>query len=146
MNENATVEQKPLFVESDINVGTYDIDFAGHVSNISYLRWLEDARLKLFDNYFPLELFLKDGLTPVLVSTNILYKRPIRLFEKPKLSMWVSGTGNASINIEAEIHVNGLLATKVRHVGVFVELATMKPVRLPRICLEKYNAAVADMG
>ncbi len=134
---------KPLRIEHDVSIGTYDIDFVGHVSNISYLRWLEDARLKLFETYFPLERFVRDGLTPVLVSTNIIYKRPIRLFEKPVIDMWVSSIGNASLTIDAEICVNGLLTSRVRHVGVFIELATGKPVRLPKVCVRKFQESSA---
>ena len=31
-------------VQHSFRVMTYDIDFAGIVSNISYIRWLEDLR------------------------------------------------------------------------------------------------------
>jgi len=32
-----------------IRVATYDIDYANHVSNIVYFRWLEDLRLQLLE-------------------------------------------------------------------------------------------------
>jgi acyl-CoA thioester hydrolase len=130
-----------LFVEHDITVGTYDIDFAGHVSNISYLRWLEDMRLMLFDKYFPLKMFLDENKTPVLASTSIQYKRPIRLFDKPHCYMWVSKIGHASMTIAAELRVNGELTTVVEHVGVFIDLATHKPIRVPKIMVEKFEQA-----
>lgn len=41
-------------VELALPVRTYDIDFAGVVSNIVYVRWLEDLRLAIVDAYFPL--------------------------------------------------------------------------------------------
>lgn len=128
-----------LFVEHDIKIGTYDIDFAGHVSNISYLRWLEDMRLMLFDKYFPLKIFLDQGKTPVLASTEIKYKRPVKLFSQPHGVMWVSAMGKASMTIQAEFFVNGELTTSAKHVGVFVELSSGKPVRVPAICLDLYG-------
>ena len=66
-------------VELAFNVGTYDIDFAGIVSNIVYLRWLEDLRLAMLEAHLPLEDQLAAGTTPVLLSTEIEYLRAIRL-------------------------------------------------------------------
>lgn len=36
-----------------VKVATYDIDYANHVSNIVYFRWLEDLRLQLLEENFP---------------------------------------------------------------------------------------------
>lgn len=132
-----------LFLEHDISVRTYEIDYAGHVSNVAYLYWLEDMRNMLFEKYFPLETFMKDGVGPVLASTFISYKRPIKLFDKPKALMWISEAGTASLTIECEITVNGEPATFARHVGVFVNLASGKPVRLPAICKQTFEQASA---
>jgi acyl-CoA thioester hydrolase len=132
---------KGLFIEHDIKVGTYDIDFAGHVSNISYLRWLEDMRLKLFDKYFPLEHYLAEDKTPVLASTSIQYKRPIRLFDRPHGVMWISKVGIAALTITAELYVDNQLTTTVEHVGVFIDLKTHKPIRMPQNILEAYKQA-----
>ena len=135
---------KALYIEHSINVSTYDIDFAGHVSNIVYLRWLEDMRLKVMDTYCPLQKFLANGVTPILRSTEIQYKKPIRLFEKPKGKMWISEHSMSSFGIVAEIFVDGELTTTAKHVLVFVDMAKMKPVRIPRLFLdaiETYTAA-----
>jgi len=37
---------RPFLIEVPLPVRTYDIDFAGIVSNIVYIRWLEDLRLE----------------------------------------------------------------------------------------------------
>lgn len=134
------IDQKQnLFIERDINVRTYDIDYNNHVSNIRYFYWLEEMRNMLFEKYFPLEEFMQAGLSPIIASTQIEYKRAIRLFDRPKAHMWLSQMGNASMTIECEIRVDGQLTTTARHVGVFVEFATGKPVRLPAVCREKFN-------
>lgn len=135
-----SIAHRGLFIEHDITVGTYDIDFAGHVSNISYLRWLEDMRLELFEKYFPLKNFLAEFKTPVLASTHIQYKRPIRLFDIPHGFMWVSKVRQASVTIEARLTVDGELTTVAEHVGVFIDLNTHKPIRVPHILIEKFKA------
>jgi acyl-CoA thioester hydrolase len=129
---------KSLYLEHDINVSTYDIDYAGHVSNTVYLCWLEDMRLKMFDLYCPLQDFLSLGVTPVLVSTEIHYKLPIKLFEKPRGKMWLSELSLSTLTIEAEIFLGEKLATTAKHVGVFVNIEKMKPIRVPKL----FHAAV----
>lgn len=39
-------QERTLNLDMPITVKTYDIDFMGIVSNISYVRWMEDLRLK----------------------------------------------------------------------------------------------------
>ena len=130
--------QHNLFLNHRILVRTYDIDSAGHVSNIAYLRWLEDMRLELFEKYFPLRDFVNAGIKPVIASTHIEYKRPIKLFDRPEGFMWVSEMGRASLIIEAELRVDSLVTTVARHVGVFVMLDTGKPIRVPEVCRAKF--------
>jgi acyl-CoA thioester hydrolase len=127
-----------LFIEHQINVSTYDTDYANHVSNISYLRWLEDMRLKLFNKYFSLEEFLAAGKTPVIASTSIQYRRPVRLFDKPNGVMWVSAISSASMTIKAELYVGKTLTTTAEHVSVFIDLSTGKPLRLPDLCKQMF--------
>jgi acyl-CoA thioester hydrolase len=145
MLKGAERPERGLFVEHDIVVATYDTDFANHVSNIAYLRWFEDMRLKLFDKYFPLKQFIDQGKSPVIASHYIQYKRPIRLFDKPHAVMWVSHIGNASVTIDGEIKVDGQITTVVRHVGVFIDLATGKPIRVPEVCVTEYKNATESI-
>jgi hypothetical protein len=42
------------YYEQPLPIRTYDIDFAGIVSNIVFIRWLEDLRLGLLDQVYPL--------------------------------------------------------------------------------------------
>lgn len=116
----------------DIPVVTYDIDFAGHVSNISYLRWFEQLRLLLFEKYYPLERVMEKGFLPIIASHVIEYKKAIKLFDKPRGHMWIEERGAARLKFRGEIVVNGEIATRAEHVGLFIDSTTMKPVRMPR--------------
>lgn len=130
-----------LKIEYDIPVRTYDIDYAGHVSNIAYLRWFEDMRSMLFEKYFPLQSFMEEGKTPVIVSHFVQYKRPIRLFDKPRAVMWISEIGAAKMVLKAEIRVDEILMTTVEHVGVFIDIGTARPIRMPQKCLKLFQEA-----
>ena len=51
---------RPLAVSAPIRVQGYDVDFAGIVSNIVYIRWLEDLRYQVLEAYYPLPQLLAD--------------------------------------------------------------------------------------
>lgn len=123
--------QMPLFVEKSFTVKTYDIDFAGHVSNIVYIRWLEDLRYLLLDTHYPLQPLMDAGMAPILVRTNIQYKRAIQLFEPVTGQMWGQSIGAARMFIGARILVNGEVCADVVQEGVFADLETGRPVRIP---------------
>jgi acyl-CoA thioester hydrolase len=123
----------------DIRVGTYDIDYAGHVSNQVYLRWCEDLRLELLEEHFPLEELMADGYMPVLVSSAVHYHKPIKLFDRPTGYMWLEKLGSATMEFCGEFKVGDLLTTSVKHTGVFVNSKTMKPTRLPPKIVSKYK-------
>lgn len=121
----------PLFVEKEFEVKTYDIDFAGHVSNIVYIRWLEDLRFLLLREHLPLQPQMEAGYAPILVRTNIQYKRAIRLFEPVVGRMWIKNVGAARIIIAAQILVRDEVCADVVQEGVFAELETGRPLRVP---------------
>jgi acyl-CoA thioester hydrolase len=107
----ASSEQKrPLEIELSFPVQTYDIDFAGIVSNIVYIRWLEDLRIALADAYFPVQKMLENGVAPMLVKTAIEYKQPINIFDKPTGKIWMSKMKSLKWMMDAEIIVAGKVA------------------------------------
>ncbi len=120
-----------LAVELPFRVQTYDIDFAGHVSNLVYLRWTEDLRLEVLERYFPLSLCMESGYTPILISSSITYKRAVKLFDEPHGIMCVSRSGNARLTFEAEIRVGGQVMAQSLQLGAFVDLKTHRPLRIP---------------
>lgn len=126
-------------VTKPIKVATYDIDYAGHVSNIAYFRWLEDLRLLLLEEHFPLPKLMEDGFMPVLAASSVDYKKAIRLFDKPQGHMWIEKIGWASLEFRGEIKVEGVVTTLAKHVGVFVHPKTHKPVRLPKELVERFE-------
>jgi acyl-CoA thioester hydrolase len=124
-------DHKPLFVQLDLEVKTYDIDFAGHVSNIVYIRWLEDLRFALLETYLPLRPQMDAGYAPILTRTNIQYRRAVRLFEPVQGRMWIQSVGGAKAIMAAHIVVNEEICADVVQEGVFADLETGRPMRIP---------------
>jgi acyl-CoA thioester hydrolase len=135
-----TTSTKPLCVELDIPVRTYDIDFGGIVSNIVYIRWLEDLRTKMLETYLPLDELMKQDVVPVVVKTTIQYHRPVRLFDKLHAIMWMGDMGTARGTLVAEFVVGDTVVTRAEQIGAFVRLSTGRPVAVPAAFVARYEA------
>ena len=129
-------------VELDLEIYTFDIDFAGHVSNITYIRWLEIGRLRLLDDAgLPVSALLEQGLAPVLARTEIDYRSALRLGDPVHLSMWMEELRAASATMRCEVTSGPRLVATARQTGLFVRTATGRPHRLApelRACFEPF--------
>jgi acyl-CoA thioester hydrolase len=130
----------PLLVTLDLKVQTYDIDFANHVSNQVYIRWLEDLRMEILRTFYPIERFMGEGVVPILASTNITYKRAIELADKPVARMWCTKLGRATMNLEAEIRVGDTLCAHATHRVMLVNSETGRPARTPQDLFDAFDA------
>ena len=127
-----------LMIEKKISVASYDIDFAGIVSNISYIRWLEDLRLAWLEKYFSLKKQCEAGYLPILLETRIEYRHAIRMFDKPIGLMWINRLHSHKWRIQAEIKVSDKVMVFAEQKGVFVDGVKMKPIRIPESLKELY--------
>ncbi len=133
-------DRRPLQVELVFQPKTYDIDFAGHVSNIVYIRWLEDLRMMVLDTYLPLKTLMEQGVAPVVIRTSIEYKRPVKLFDSVTGMMWASEMGNVKGILSAEFTVNGSIVAASEQTGVFVRMDNGRPVAFPEEFRRQFDA------
>jgi len=114
-------------------IKTYDIDFAGIVSNLVYVRWLEDLRLQLLSQAYPLDQLIADGLGPVLLETHIIYRDALTIHDKPEGRMLVEEMGNVRWTVAAEFVSpnSGRIHATARQTGLFIRLDSRRPVRIP---------------
>ncbi|MEH2204111.1 MAG: thioesterase family protein [Nostoc sp.] len=129
---------RPLEVVLAIPVKTYDIDFMGIVSNIVYIRWLEDLRLKLLDEHWQLNQQIEQGYTPIIAGTEIEYKRPIKIIDRVIGRLWLSGLGRLKWTVQAEILSNNELAAVASQKGGFVSLQNNRLIPIPEELQKKY--------
>lgn len=130
---------KPLEVKIPLSIQTYDIDFAGIVSNIVYIRWLEDLRLKILATYLPLEELMSQGYCPTITSTQIEYKRALQLGDRPIARMWISKLDRVRCTLQAEIYLEESLVANATQVGFFMNLDTMRPLAVPKQLKKAYT-------
>lgn len=112
---------------------TYDIDFAGIVSNMSYIRWLEDLRNLFAEQALSIGDALQRGIAPALMRTEIDYLAPVRFPDIVTGRMWLAEHGRSKWGLAAEFQSRemGQVVARARQTGVFVALQTLRPVRLP---------------
>ncbi|HZB91160.1 MAG TPA: thioesterase family protein [Stellaceae bacterium] len=118
-------------VERAIPVRTYDIDFAGIVGNIVYIRWLEDLRLAMMEEAYPIARALADDVAPILLETRIAYQRPVTIGEALTGRMWVSAMGRVKWHLAAEFVVGAERRASAEQTGLFIRLSTRRPVAPP---------------
>jgi acyl-CoA thioester hydrolase len=135
--------KQPFEVEIRFPVRTYDIDFAGIVNNIVYVRWLEDLRLEMLAHHFPLDEQLNNGIAPVIVQTKIDYKQSIKISDAPIGRMWMKAMESLRWTVNAVIVIDDKVAALGEQVGIFVDLQNNKPIRMPERLKQTYQELLA---
>ena len=120
-----------MVVKRKIRVMTYEIDFAGIVSNQVYPRWLEDMRMDILSQFGDLGEMMRSGIIPVLAHMEVDFKRPLRLLDDVDAEMWVEEMGDTRWVIRAEFRKGEQVCTKALQWGVFVDTKTMRPCSAP---------------
>ncbi len=105
-----------------LEVKTYDIDVAGHMNNIAYVRWLEDLRTELVKKEFDFSRIVSEGYYVVVTSTAVKYKRQVKLFDKPVGRMTLAELRHGILSLEAEISVDGRLCVSAEQKCVVMKL------------------------
>jgi len=122
------------------DIYTYHIDFAGHVSNIVYIQWMEIGRLKLLEAAgMPVAEVMKEGgILPSLAETTIRYTKQLFLGDRVRVEVWLSRLKHVSAVIEFRLYNNtGELTASGRQTGLFIDSKTHRPHRI----LDEHRAA-----
>jgi acyl-CoA thioester hydrolase len=128
----------PRIIELALPVRTYDIDFAGIVGNIVYVRWLEDLRLAMMAEAYPIARALAEDVAPILLETHIAYERPVTIHDALGGRMWVTEMGRIKWHLAAEFVVGGQVHARASQVGLFIRLSTRRPIAPPTSLRERF--------
>ena len=137
---------RPLEVEIRFPVRAYDVDFTGIVSNITYIRWLEDLRLTVLEKYYPFPRLLAEGLSPIMMQTRIQYWKPVRMFDDPVGRMWLAEMQPVKALLVASFSVGEQVAAYAEQLYCFVNTATGRPAEQPADFQRQYHAILQEHG
>ncbi|WP_240181641.1 thioesterase family protein [Nocardioides sp. 616] len=114
-----------------LHVRFSDVDVYGHVNNVKYFEYFQEARVQLLDS-LGREMPQEGGVGVVVARTEVGYRRPIHVRAQPyQVRTWVSQVGNRSAVVDAEITDEGTLLSRARVVLVFFDPATQRSVDPP---------------
>jgi len=111
-----------------------DMDAYGHVNNVTWLEYLQEARVDMFFVHAPQRGTerLVEGV--VVARAEIDYKLALRYRPEPvRIEMWVSRVGAASFTVEYEVldqHTDGSRTVYARAATVLVPVADGRPRRI----------------
>ncbi len=119
-------------VEFELEIYTFQIDFANHVSNIVYVQWMEIGRTRLLAAIgLPIEQLTRVGIAPVLASTEIAYQEPLYLGDRVRVEVWISELRRASARLAFRFYKNGdVRVASGSQKGLFIHLDTKRPYRM----------------
>lgn len=113
-----------------VNVRFSDVDVFGHVNNVKYFEYFQEARLLLNARLWR---DIPEGTPPVtlvVAQTDVDYKVPILFRPEPYDAWsWFTHVGNTSAIIESEIRDGDTLLARARVVIVFLDREAQRPVR-----------------
>ena len=132
---------RPMLLERPIKINGYDIDVMGIVSNIVYIRWFEDLRHYFLDTYWPYEEMLKDNQSPVLAKTEVEYKYPLTIQDKPVGRVWVEDFGRGKWIMAFEIAIAEKIYCHGKQIGYVVDLIRKRPIPIPEGLRKKFESA-----
>ena len=121
-----------------------EIDFNGHVHNVTYLSWMIEAATKHSESVgFGYEKCLELGGTWVAKSHNIEYKRPAFKGDALQMETWVEEIGKImSVRRYVIIRVSdGATVCEGKTEWVFVDSKKMRPMKIPAVIIEGFKKA-----
>ena len=124
-----------------LNVRFSDVDVYGHVNNVKYFEYFQEARISCLGR---LGEGVHEGSIPAMVvaQSDVVYRRPI-LFrpETYDVYSWISRLGRTSMVMEAEILAEDELLAHARFVMVFFNPVTERSIEPPAAV----RAVLADL-
>src|SRR3954468_20486538 len=129
----AHVERFPIFWG--------DMDALGHVNNVTYFRYMEQARVAFFETLVPRdELWKKTGI--VVVHASCDFRRALVYPGEVEVSLFVEPPRRTSVATTYEMRLAGdaRVYAEGKAVVVFIDGLTQKAIAIPQAARAKLEA------
>ena len=138
-------EINTMKIEHTSTVQFYDTDCGGVVSNIAYLRFIEQARTELFGSLgMGLSEMNETQLFPAVVRTEIDYRSPARLGDAISITAILETVEKVramcSFSLETEREPGkSILLASAKQIVALVQMPSGRPRRMPAEWAEQAN-------
>lgn len=127
-----------------VHVRFSDLDVYGHVNNVKYFEYLQEARIPLISRLGRDVGSAASDVRMVVAQIDVDYRAPILFREQPYDSWtWVSHLGRTSVVFETAICDGDAVVSRARVVGVFWDPGTGRPAPPPADFREALAASMA---
>ncbi|HZR04347.1 MAG TPA: thioesterase family protein [Candidatus Udaeobacter sp.] len=138
----------PPRIRTQVQVMFFDTDCGGVVSNIAYLRFIEIARTLLAEDLgLALSEMTKNQRYPVVVRTEIDYRRPAKLGDKLVIEGWLDRVER--VRFWCGFHItrpaDNVLIARCQQMLALIEMPEGKLLRLPEHWEKYRNDDFADL-
>lgn len=113
-----------------LHVRFSDVDVYGHVNNVKYFEYYQEARIPVVDRISAGEDH--SGIGVVIARKQVDYLRPIRFRAKPyDVWSWISHVGSRSVTVESEIRDGDTVFSRAKVVMVFFDPKAQRSAQPP---------------
>ena len=128
-------------IEYDYQVMFFDTDCAAVVHNLAYLRIIETARTLLAEQLgMDMPGMATTGIYPVLLHTDVAYKRPAKLGEKLRVQGRLERVERVRFwcGFEVVRPTDGTIFVTCQQSLALIKMPEAKPLRLPDEWAQRY--------
>ena len=125
-------DARHLVARVTLGVRWGDMDAFNHVNNAQYLRYLEEARVQWLAGIPGMSL--TDRIAPVLVASNVNYRKPIEWPSQIVVELFIEKLGNSSLTMGHRMLASEdstVLYSDGSVVMVWIDTQTGKSMALP---------------
>ena len=107
-----------------------DMDAMGHVNNIVYFRYMEQARISWFEQLLPgREPWKATGI--VIANASCNFRRAMTYPGTVEVKVYVARPGGSSVSTYYELSMESEIYADGAAVVVFIDMQSQKPLRIP---------------
>lgn len=128
-----------------LHVRFSDVDVYGHVNNVKYFEYFQEARIPLVERISAGED--RSGVGVVVARKQVEYLRPVHFRAEPyDVWSWVSHVGSRSVTIESDIRDGDTVLSRAKVVMVFFDPATQRSAVPPEWLMTRLREFAALEG
>lgn len=110
----------------ELHVRFSDVDVYGHVNNVTYLEYFQEARIS-FMSHITRGLESAKDINVVVARARVDYLRPVVHRSEPyRVNSWISRLGGKSMDVESELLDGDVVLSRCRVVLVFFDRRTQR--------------------
>jgi len=128
-------------------VAWHDIDSEGHVNNAVYFTYIEECGMQVIAAHgWPVGRMTDEGFAILVRRQQIQYLEPAKLDDELELATWASGVkrSTATRHYTIQRKSDGAMVARINTLGVWVDLASGRPIRIPPKFLDDFAPNIVD--